>query len=281
MSLVLNEEQTILKHTAQEFFGANASVAALRARRDQAQARGFDDDLWRQMVEMGWPGIIIPEALGGSDFGLTGAVQILECAGRALAASPLLSSAMVAPSVLLQGEAADRHRALLEQIARGEVVVALAVDEQGRHNPAHNKTVVQASGSASVLDGSKVFVADGSEADYLIVVCGGPDETGLYLVATNAPGVTRTTTRLVDSGCEANFEFSQVQLKADDRIAVGAQAAQALACGLDAGRVGLAAEMLGIALEAFERTVAYLKLREQFDVPIGSFQALKHRAAIM
>ncbi len=287
MSLVLNEEQTILKRAAHEFFAERMPVSALRKLRDDGGQDGFDRAAWRDMVDMGWAGILIPEDFGGAGFGHKGFTGVLEASGRVLAASPLLSSALLGASVVLAAGNEAQKKALLTAVARGECVLALALEESPRHQPHTIETRVERNGDGYVVNGAKYFVFDGHVADRLIVVARSSgsvtsrDGITLCLVARDAPGLTVTRTTMVDARNAANIVFDGVQIGVDAILGDVEGGYAALEPALDAARVGLAAEMLGGGLEAFERTLAYLKMREQFDVPIGSFQALKHRAALM
>lgn len=287
MALVLNEEQRLLQDTAREFLTKHAPVAALRALRDAHDPVGYAPQLWQQMAEMGWASIILPETYGGLDFGFLGLGVVLEEAGRTLTASPLFASAAVgASAVLLGGSEALKH-ALLPDIASGTLTLALALEETHHHNPTFIATTAKIQGDNFILNGSKCFVLDGHSADKLIVVArtGGAERSSagltLLLVDRNAEGVSCRRTLMADSRNAANIRFDNVIVPAENLLGAVNQGWAILEPVLDRGRVAIAAEMLGSALEAFERTVAYLKAREQFGVLIGTFQALQHRAAHM
>ena len=176
---------------------------------------------------------------------------------------------------------------LLPQLAAGEMLLALALEESHKHNPYGISTTATANGDGYTLDGSKTFVLDGHVADKLIVVARSSGEAGsrqglsLFMVDREAQGVTVTRTLMADSRNAANVVLSGVQVGSDALIGELDKAADALDQALDIARIGLTAEMLGGIQECFERTVEYLKERKQFGVAIGSFQALKHRAADM
>jgi len=285
MALVLNEEQRLLRDTARDFLADAAPVAALRKLRDEHDALGYSPELWRQMAELGWPSIILPEAHGGLDFGFLGLGVVLEECGRTLAASPLFATAVVAASALLLGGSESQKTRFLPAIAAGELTLALALEESHHHRPTHISTTLQAEGDGFVLSGAKTFVLDGHSADQLIVVArsAGAENASegltLLLVERNAPGVHCQRTIMVDSRNAANLRFDRVKVGAEALLGQPGRGWDVLAPVLDRGRIAMAAEMMGCALEAFERTVAYLKERRQFGVPIGSFQALQHRAA--
>ena len=287
MSLVLNEEQRLLRDTARDFLAANAPVAALRKLRDERDPLGYAPQLWQQMAELGWASIILPEEYGGLEFGFTGLGVVLEECGRTLVASPLFASAVVGASAILLGGSAGQKSAMLPKIASGELTLALALEESHHHRPCHIAATARPDGRDLILNGSKTFVLDGHSAGKLIVVArsGGEERSSegltLLLVDRDAAGVSCRRTVMADSRNAANLDFDNVRVAADAVIGEVGKCWPVLEAVLDRGRIAIAAEMMGCALEAFERTVAYLKEREQFGAPIGSFQALQHRAAQM
>jgi alkylation response protein AidB-like acyl-CoA dehydrogenase len=172
----------------------------------------------------------------------------------------------------------------LPKIVGGELLLALALEETPHHSPYAAETKAETSGSGYKVTGSKKFVLDGNVANKIVVVArssgsaGDRDGITLVLVDSDASGVSITRTIMADSRNAANIEFDGAE-----GVLLGEEGkgVDTLDKVLDAGRIVLAAEMLGGLQECFERTIEYLKVREQFGVPIGSFQALKHRAAEM
>ena len=287
MPLVLNEEQRLLKDTASEFLSSQAPVEALRKLRDSKDELGYDQPLWQQMVELGWAGITLPEAYDGLDFGFMGLGAVMEESGRRLTASPLFSTVVLGASAIVLGGSEQQKQALLPAIASGKTTVALALEESSHHRPAHVATQASESGDGYRLNGQKVSVLDGASADKLIVVArtsgkpGDTDGISLFLIDGKADGVKRSRRWMADSRALADISFDNVNVRREDLVGEAGKGWAILDPTLDRGRICLAAEMLGGVLECFERTVAYLKEREQFGVKIGSFQALKHRAAHM
>jgi alkylation response protein AidB-like acyl-CoA dehydrogenase len=284
MPLVLNEEQNMLKDAAKDFCTSNTPIIQLRKLRDEKSETGFDTGTWQQMVELGWTGITIPEDFGGLDFGYMGMGVVLEECGRTLTASPLWATAVVGSSAILHGGTDAQKNELLPQIAAGELLLALALEETPHHNPYGAKTVATKSADGYTLAGSKTFVIDGHVANKLVVVArtagnaGDRDGLTLVLVDRDAAGVSVTRTIMADSRNAANVTFDGAQ---GELLGTEGKGADVLDKVLDAGRILLAAEMLGSIQECYTRTIEYLKTREQFGVAIGSFQALKHRAAEM
>ncbi len=287
MALVLNEEQRFLQDSAREFLGASAPVQALRKLRDNRDPLGYAPELWQQMAELGWASIILPEAYGGLDFGFTGIGVVMEEAGRTLAASPLFASAVVGASAILLGGNEHQKNTLLPAIAAGELTLALALEESHHHRPSQISTTAVAEDGGYVISGRKTFVLDGHSADQLLVVARSSGEQNstkglsLFLVSREAKGVEIQRTIMADSRNAANINFDKVRVDASALVGEPEHAWQVLEPTLDRGRVAIAAEMMGLSLEAFERTVEYLKEREQFGARIGSFQGLQHRAAHM
>ena len=285
MSLILTEDQLMFRDAARRFAAERAPVSQLRELRDSADETGFDRAVWREMAEMGWAGVLVPEEHGGVGFGYVGAGLIAQEIGRNLSVTPLLSSAVLAVTALLKGGSAAQKQALLPAIAGGSLLVALATDERSRHAPHCVATRATGGGGKYKLSGRKIHVLDGHVADRLIVSARtsgdveGRDGITLFLVDAKAGGVSIARSAIVDSHNAATVELRDVAVTDADVIGTFDKGAVVLDAALDAGRVVLAAELLGIAEESFERTLAYLREREQFGARIGSFQALQHRAA--
>ena len=288
MAMILNEEQVMLRDSAKDFCTNNAPISQLRELRDNKSPEGFDKGTWGSMVELGWAGIPFPEEFGGLDFGYKGLGVVTQETGRTLAASPLIASVWTGGSLVNLAGNKEQKAEILPALAAGELLLALALEEGHRHNPYQIATTASPAGSDGyTLEGTKTFVLDGHVANKLLVVArtegkaGDRDGLSLFLVDREAPGVNVERTIMADSRNAANVTLSAVSVPASALVGDAGKAADALDQSLDIARIGLAAEMLGGAEECFERTVAYLKEREQFGVPIGSFQALKHRAANM
>lgn len=285
MAFVLTEEQQMLRDSAVAFAAEKLPVSQLRALR--TAGAGFDKAAWKDMVELGFTGVLIPEEFGGSGFGYVGLGQVLEAQGRTIAASPLLSTALIGASALLIAGTQAQKEAWLPKIAGGETLTALAVDEGPHHDPAHIKLSAKKSGAGFTLNGDKRYVVDGGDANLLIVAArtsgDAGDATGitLFLVPANAQGVTVTKLSTLDAHAAANINFVGVNVGADDVLGAVDGGYGALEQVLDRARIGVSAEMLGAADAAFDMTSEYLKVRKQFGQLIGSFQSIQHRAAIM
>ena len=287
MALVLSEEQTMLKDMAKDFFAEQVPVTNFRKLRDDEDANGYDKEVWQQIVELGFAGILIPEEQGGTGFGPMGLGIVMKEAGRTLAATPLYATAVLGAGLVLKAGSEAQKAELLPKIAGGELLMALALEERAHHNPATITMAATKDGSDYVLNGEKTFVLDGHIADKLIVVArsGGAagDTQGLsmFLVDADAAGVSIQRTIMVDHRNSANVKLDNVKVSADALLGGEGGAFADLEPVLDLGRICMAAEMLGGAETVFDTTLDYLKERKQFGKIIGTFQALQHRAAEM
>ncbi len=287
MALVLSEEQLMLKESAKDFLQQRAPVSHLRELRDSGSASGYSTELWAEMAEMGWTAILVPEQYGGLEYGYSGLGILLEETGRTLTPSPLLSTCLMGVTALTRGGSAKQCGKYLPEVAAGSHLLALAVNESSRHAPHSVTTTAQSSGEGFLLAGRKTAVVDGHNADTLIVSARtrgtGHDSDGisLFLAPADHPGVSIERYRVLDTHSAAHITRENVEVGPDALLGDLHQGAAVLDPVLDAGAIGQSAELLGLAQEAFERTLEYLKERKQFGVPIGSFQALQHRAAVM
>jgi alkylation response protein AidB-like acyl-CoA dehydrogenase len=285
MALVLSEEQILLQESAKGFLSEKAPLSEYRKLRDEKSADGFSRQLWAEIVDMGWPGIVIPEAHGGLEYGYVGAGIIMEEMGRTLTASPMLSTAILGASLIASEGSDDQKSALLCEIAAGKLITAFAIDEGPHHGPKNTAMTATAKGNGYLLNGQKSFVLDGHVADELVVAARTSGEAGekegitLFLMPADTDGVNRDRTIMMDHRNAARISFDNVSLTGDQILGQLDKGYGASEKALNIGRACLAAEMLGTARECLDRTVAYLKERKQFGVPIGSFQALQHRAA--
>jgi alkylation response protein AidB-like acyl-CoA dehydrogenase len=285
MAFTLTPEQESIREMAQRFAAERAPVAHLRRLRDEGDPIGFSRPLWKEMADLGFAGLTLPAEHGGAGLGHAELGIVLEALGRTLAPSPIVATLLLGGAAIALGGTAEQKAAHLPKVAAGDLLLALAHEEGTRHAPHHVRTRSERTASGWRLDGEKVFVLDGHAADLLVVVSrtsgAERDRDGLtlFLVPAASPGVHATRTPLVDSRGAARVRFDGVAVPEDAVLGERDRGAELLDAVLDRAAGVLAAEMLGSITEAFDRTVAYLKERRQFGVPIGSFQALKHRAA--
>ena len=287
MKLVLSEEEQFLKDTAKDFAEERSPISHFRSLRDANDPQLWDKDIWSEMVKLGWPGILIPEEFGGSNFGVTGIGVILQECAKTLTPSPLFATGVLGAFALTQYGSEAQKKNFLPKIVNGEITTALAIDESSHHDP--NKTVMTAikSESGYTLNGKKIFVIDGASANLFIVLArtsgSKGDSTGLslFLVDSGSSDIEIVKLDMADSRNYANIVFNNVNVESSSLLGDLETAGETVESILDIGRITMSAEMLGNAESAFDITLNYLKQRKQFGALIGSFQALQHRAAEM
>lgn len=286
MTFILTEDQQMLRDTALSFMREELPVSRLRSLRD-AGANGVDADARTKLAELGLFGVLVPEAHGGSDFGMVGMGQIMEAQGRTLAATPLLQTSVIGASALALGGTDDQKAVWLPKLASGEVTTALGVDEGTHHAPYTIATTATRMGDEYILNGAKRFVSNGQFADLFVVVARTSgavnDREGLtlFLVPQETAGLGVQALNTLDAHGAAHLTLEGVKLSGAHVLGTVDAGEPLLEPVLDRARIALAAEMLGSASAAFEMTLEYLQTRKQFGQLIGSFQGLQHRAAIL
>jgi len=285
MPLYHDEDQAMLAETAEQFMAEQGGIQKqLRHWRDRNCKDGFGHELWKQFAEMGFTGILVGEDHGGLDMGHVEAGIVLEEIGRNLTPSPFLSSSVLAATALQHGSDDVKTRWLPDMVA-GEKVYAVAIDEGPKHRPERIACKAEKSGNGFRLSGKKDFVVYGASAEMIVVAArtsgsdGDEDGVTLFAVPQDASGMSHDSVRLVDSSMASHITFDGVELDGDAVIGEVDGGRSVLNAMLTAGRVGAAAEGVGVARGAMDMTVDYLKQRKQFGKLIGEFQALQHRAA--
>ena len=287
MKLVLTEEEQFLKDTAKNFAEERSPITHFRALRDNNDPLLWDKGLWNEMTKLGWPGILIPEDYGGSNFGITGISVILNECAKTLTPSPLFATGVIGAYSITNYGTEKQKEYYLPKIASGELTTALAVDESSHHNPANTEIFAKKEGSNFLVNGKKTFVIDGASADLIILLARTSGDKGdmtgltLFLVDANSNGFETAKLDMADSRNYSNINFNNVEIPDSNILGDLETGGEIIENVLDIGRIAMASEMLGNAEAAFETTIDYLKQRKQFGVLIGSFQALQHRAAEM
>jgi alkylation response protein AidB-like acyl-CoA dehydrogenase len=287
MGLILSDDQLILKETARSFLDERSPVQRMRELRDSEDAIGFSRGLWKEMAEMGWTGIIFPEEFGGAGMAYAELAAVLEECGRVLAPEPFVSTVLLGGNAVLLGGRDPLKKDLLPGVCSGDRILALAFQEHGRFDPYAVATRAEREGDGYRIDGQKQFVLDAHVADQLIVVARTSGESGdrhgltLFVIDAGEQGLSVQRNHMVDGRNAAEIKLEGVPAATERVLGQIDAGAELLDSVFDRAAIGLSAEMLGTFEEAFERTLAYLKDREQFGVKIGTFQALRHRAADM
>ena len=282
MSLVINEEQNMLKSSAKELLDLKSPISLMRELRDDNYNQ-FDPDLWKEMVEMGWTALTVPEEYNGLNFGYVGLGQVIEEMGKKLTVSPMISTVLVSTTIVGLSKNEVLKSKLFDEIMSGTKLCTLAHEESSHHNPNIDLSIISNNNEKFILNGKKRFVIDGTISDYLIVSANSESNGSLELVIidSKSKGITFNNKVHMDSKIYSDISFNNVEFSKDNFLSTENDGKKILKKALDITCVGLAAEMLGNIQQAFDMTIQYLKEREQFGVKIGSFQALQHRSAIM
>jgi len=283
VDLGLTEQQELLRHAAREFLAHECSEEHVREMEDDE--RGYSPELWRQMAEQGWHGLLIPEEHGGFGFDFVDLCVLMEEFGRALVPGPFVPTILGgAVPILLAGS--DEQRAeFLPRIAAGELILTLALtepsarfDEAGIATRAEPADGGEGSDGRLTFTGTKLFVSDAHVADYLIVAARSEAGVTLGIVPTDQPGVRISTLQTIarDKQCEVVLDGAQGQ-----RLGADGEGWRLLQPVIERYTVAECAYLLGLARMDFEISVDYAKERVQFGRPIGSFQAIQHKCADM
>jgi alkylation response protein AidB-like acyl-CoA dehydrogenase len=286
MDFGFSEEQEMLRKSARDFLAKESPMTYVRKMMEDE--RGFTDGQWKQMAELGWMGLILPEEHGGSGLDFVDMIVVLEEMGRVVLPGPFFSSAILGGVALLEGGSAAQKKELLPKLAAGTLRPTLAqLEPSGRWDADGIQLEAKKAGKDYRLSGTKLFVPDAHTADILIVAgreAGGKGSEGLslFLVDAKASGVKTTLLKTMDQTrklCEVALK--DVAVPADRVLGTPGQAWKLLDRINDRGKVGMCAEMCGGAQRVLEMSVEYAKVREQFGRPIGSFQAIQHKCANM
>lgn len=283
MDFEFSEEQRMLRDAVRDFMNDNCSSDFVRQMEEDE--RGYTQELWDGMAQLGWMGLLIPEEYCGIGWGLPELMVMMEEMGRVCLPGPFLSTTLGA-QVLMHCADPELCGSLLPQVADGRTVLALALLEDGcpKYDPALVQTSAAQKEAGWLLSGAKMFVSDAEAADYLIVSARSSGEeresqgVSLFLLEKGAPGLKLQPLLTVagDKQCRVVLEDTPAQL-----LGQPGEAWPVLERLLQTGALAKCAEMVGGADKVLQMTVQYAKEREQFGVPIGSFQAVQHHCANM
>ena len=275
MDFALTSSQELLVRTAREFFQQHCPTTLVQEL--TLDARGFPEDLWRKVAALGWPGMLIPDAWGGSNGNLLDVILLVEEMGYACFPSPFIQSAVVAAYILSASSQPEHQQRLLPAMACGERLVTLAFTEASADFAP--ESVMLSGEIGGRLSGSKLFVKDAHIADELIVVVRSGSGLTLLLVERNTPGVTLYPMQTMSGEKQFDVTFHELEIHPDMLLGSAGQGWELLAPALQVGALARCAEMLGCSQRILDMCVEYAKVREQSGQPIGAFQAIQHHCA--
>jgi alkylation response protein AidB-like acyl-CoA dehydrogenase len=286
MNLDLTQEQQILKTAAREFLEKEFPKTLVRKMEDDPS--GHNPDVWKKMADLGWIGLVIPEKYGGSGFGFQDLVVLLEEMGRACLVSPFFSTAVLCALPLLDAGSEEQKQGFLPKIARGELIMSLALTEPtASYDPAYIEAGATARGDSYVISGTKLFIHDAHIAHYLLCVsrtadaASPEDGISLFLVDTKSPGITVVPLSTMADDKQNEVTFDKVMVPKKNLLGELDKGWPVMKRLLDRARIAKCAEMVGGADWTVEASVAYAKERVQYGRPIGSFQVIQHYLADM
>jgi alkylation response protein AidB-like acyl-CoA dehydrogenase len=275
MNFDLTDDQKMLAETVASFAKQTSPVSRFRKLRDDAI--GWERSIWKQMAELGWLAVAFPEAVGGFGGSFTDVAVILEKLGTTLVPEPYLSSVVLAGSAVVYAGTEEQQQRLLGPMLEGNASLAFAYAERNnRHDASAIETAARENKGTWSLTGEKTFVLDGHAADHLIVTAKTKDGIGLFALPKTESGVTIRPLALIDGRRGANIvlQNAPAELLPNGNLATVERV-------LDRGAAAACAEGVGLCQTVLDLTVEQLKLRKQFGVQIGTFQALQHRTVDM
>ncbi|WP_380875014.1 putative acyl-CoA dehydrogenase [Sphingomonas sp. DBB INV C78] len=276
MDFALTEDQMSLRDLAAQILSDSSNDESLRA--FAKDDRPFDDGLWKTLADAGLLGIAIPESKGGLGFGLIELGLLLEEQGRTLAPVPLHAT-LVAGALPIAAFGDEAQQAILSRVIAGEAVLTAALEEVGNHDPARPMLRATRSGNGWTLDGVKSAVPYGAQAQRILVPATSEEGVIVFLIDPATAGVEIAAQQSTSPEPQAEISFRAAQVSGDDVLGSMEQGGEIARWIVDRARAGLAALQVGICQEALKRTAAYSSERIQFDRPLGSMQAVQHRAA--
>ena len=258
MDLALNEEQEIIKNSAQSFLKKECPSSLVRELEEDQE--GFSPELWRKMADLGWMGLIFPGEYGGSEGNFLDLVVLMEEMGKALAPSWFFSSVVLGAQTIMAFGTEEQKERLLPEICSGESKGTLALmDPQGSYDVRELDMTADRDGDDFLLDGIKLFVPDAHIADWMICVTKGKNEQGveLFIVDKKSPGISLTPLKTISGDKLFEVSLEGVKISPEDRLGGEEQTAEALESVLQCAALAKCAEMVGGAQMVLDMAVDY------------------------
>ncbi len=274
MSHETDDTRRLLRESAADFVARSDIGAAVRAWRHKPE--GFDAQRWSEMVQLGWVGLRAPEEAGGTGLGLEDLVALLAETGRGVGPEPLSAVGVLAVRTL--AASAGGAQTLGGACEGGRIPAVAWQEKPGALSAGECDTRAARAGDDWILSGAKDFVHGAAQADVFVVSARAPGGVALFELRRNEPGLTVETRFFTDGTTCHRLVLRDVRVPASACIAAPGEGEEALDAALEETRIAVSAEMLGLARQALEMTLDYLRQRKQFGKAIGSFQALQHRA---
>lgn len=286
MDFALSEEQEMLRNSARDFLTKECPKTLVRQM--ETDEKGYSPNMWKGMANLGWTGLVFPEAYGGSGMTFLDLSVLIEELGRAIAPSPFLPTVVYCGLSILAAGTEEQKKQFLPKIAKGEMIMTLALTEPSATWDAGGITVkATAEGDDFAISGTKLFVPDAHIANYLLVVArtkeGKHKEEGitLFLVDAKSPGIKLNALKTMGSDKQFEIIFNKVKVPKKNILGKPDHGWSVIQDLMPKATLAQCALMVGGAQQVLEMTVNYAKERVQFGKPIGSFQAIQHKCANM
>jgi len=286
MDLAFSEEQEMLKKMARDFLTDKFPKTAVKE--IEESELGYSPEIWKEMAELGWMGLVFPEEYGGAEMTFLDLAMLLEEMGRACLPGPYFSTVVLGGLPILDAGSEEQKQEYLPKIASGEAIFTLALTESSASYSADGIEVeATADKDTYILNGTKLFVPDANVADYMLVVARtdkkakAEDGITIFIVDNKSPGISCTVLKTIANDKLCEVVFNQVSVPKENILGQLNQGWGEVKKIIERAAVGKCCEMVGCIQQALDITVDYAKERKQFGRPIGSFQVIQHYCADM
>jgi alkylation response protein AidB-like acyl-CoA dehydrogenase len=282
----LSEEQEILRKSARDFLTEKCPKSLVREM--EKDDKGYSPQLWKEMADLGWPGLAFPEEYGGGGMSFLDLAILLEEMGRVLFPGPFFSTVILGGLPILDIGSDAQKKKYLPDIISGKAIFTLALTEaSGKYDAASVKTKATAAGDGYVINGTKLFIHDANVADYFLCVARtddkskGEDGITIFIVDAGSPGISKTVLKTIAKDKQCEVVFKDVKVPGENILGKLNQGWPEVKRIIERAAIAKCCEMLGGMEVVLDMTVAYVKERIQFDVPVGVFQAIQHHCVYM
>ena len=282
----LSEEQDILQKSARDFLTEKCPKSLVREM--EQDKKGYPPQLWKEIADLGWLGLVFPEKYGGSGMSFLDLSVLLEEMGRACFPGPFCSRVVLGGLTILDAGSDEQKQKSLPQVASGKAIFTLALTEaSGKYEAGSIKTKATADKNDYIINGTKMFVPDANVADYYLCVARtdekskGEEGLTIFIVDAKSPGISRTVLNTIAKDKQCEVIFKQVRVPKENILGKLNQGWSEIQKTLELAAIAKSCEMVGGMQAVLDMTVAYVKERVQFDVPVGVFQAIQHHCVNM
>jgi len=286
LNFTLSEEQEMLRKAARDFLTEKCPKTMVREM--EQDERGYSPELWREMANLGWMGLVFPEKYGGSGMSFLDLAVLLDEMGRACLPAPFFSSVVLGGLPVVDSGSEEQKEQYLPGVASGETILTLALtEESAQYDAASIRVKAQADSGGYVIHGTKLFVPDAHIADYLLCVARTDEQKAaekgisIFIVDAKSPGISYTPLKTIAGDKLYEVVFDGVKVPGGNILGEldgGWAIAQRV---IERAAVASCCTILGTMQAVLEMTLEYAKDRRQFDHPIGSFQVIQHYCANM